>query len=73
MVGAVTGEATIPVLIGVAMKYYGVSAVIISSFVISVTLIFVYIAIYTSLAKDYSNRMEKQFVNKIENKDEEKS
>lgn len=71
MVGAVTGEATVPVLIGVAMKYCGVSAVLVSSFVISVGLVFIYITIYSSLAKDYSNRIEKQYLSKIEQKDEE--
>lgn len=71
MIGAVTGEATVPVLIGVVMKYYGVSFVIVTSFTISVFLVFIYIAIYLSLAKDYSNRLEKKYQSKLVPKDEE--
>ena len=71
MIGAVTGEATIPVLIGVIMKHYGVSAVIVTSFIISIGLVCIYIGIYICLVKEYPNRLGQQLVSKIEPKDEE--
>jgi hypothetical protein len=52
MIGAVTGEAIVPVLIGIAMKHEGVHAVIVTSFTISVGLVCVYGAIYRSLFKE---------------------
>lgn len=58
MVGAVTGEAVVPVLIGVAMKQEGVSAVLVSSFTISVGLVLFYLLIYRLLLKNYPSHVE---------------
>jgi hypothetical protein len=58
MVGAVTGEAVVPVLIGVAMKQEGVSAVLVSSFTISVGLMLVYLLIYRLLLLNFPNHLE---------------
>jgi hypothetical protein len=58
MVGAVTGEAVVPVLIGVAMKQEGVSAVLVSSFTISVGLVLVYLLIYRLLLQNFPSHVE---------------
>ena len=58
MVGAVTGEAVVPVLIGVAMKQEGVSAVLVSSFTISVGLVLFYLLIYRLLLQSYPSHVE---------------
>lgn len=75
MIGAVTGEAIVPVLIGVVMKYYGVSFVIVTSFTISVGLVCIYIGTFSSLSKNYSNRLDNhsEAVSGVEPKDEENS
>jgi hypothetical protein len=58
MIGAVTGEAVVPVLIGVVMKVEGVSAVLVSSFVISVGLVGLYFIIFKLLVDSYPSHLE---------------
>jgi fucose permease len=58
MIGAVTGEAIVPVLIGVVMDHQGVAAVLISSFIISVGLVGLYLTIFKLLVDSYPSHLE---------------